>query len=410
MNLDDWTIISVARKTGFDPAELLELIEVGFVKSCPSQGQQYIFPSEIEKLFFLREHPQFRHKLTILNNEWLHYDHPELSDYLCFHGTLDLFCWMLKLRYSSREDIKRKNYQLHTLLDAYLTEIVPDLGPLKHLTGSTYSPERIAFHLNKGWYNELARSLPLEKEYLHIGTQTTASHSTGRLVAWNIVQSYYAVYEYVNALVFTNTSNLRTEEHRKSTRHFTTCLLKKFSHKLVAYPFNLISPPHSDLDALRGQKKEFWKYRYASSPRYPEKTIYALESGYLQAILDDGNLLNFLYGFRVWANYLGINTIIALQEGYYLSYLYKNLGTLCFFYGCFAELMAIAVLGEKRTLDLLKNIADQYIANQYDFRNKGYLIPMFVRFRIYLKHGLLQSNPDFLIPALDDPLNDLLQR
>ena len=60
----------------------------------------------------------------------------------------------------------------------------------------------------------------------------------------------------------------------------------------------------------------------------------------MDLITDDHNLLELLYNFRVWANYLGIETIIRLQDGHYLSYLYRNLGILTFFYGCCAELRA----------------------------------------------------------------------
>ena len=76
----------------------------------------------------------------------------------------------------------------------------------------------MAFHLNKGWYNELVRSSLSTPGIANIGTNTDATYARGRSVAWNIIQSYYAIYEYVNSIVFTNTAHMRTEEHQKSTR------------------------------------------------------------------------------------------------------------------------------------------------------------------------------------------------
>jgi|GEM_PF-6284114 len=36
---------------------------------------------------------------------------PDFLDYLYFHNVIDKFCWLLKLQYSKRETVKKKNYR-----------------------------------------------------------------------------------------------------------------------------------------------------------------------------------------------------------------------------------------------------------------------------------------------------------
>lgn len=408
---DDITFLTVqemAYQTGLTESEVTSLVEAGYVMSVGrwrGEDQVRIPSDQSGKLLQLKGSPRLRRLALVFGGSFMYEYHPELSDYLLFHDTIDILCWMVKLRYASQDMMKRKAYRLDRLFDAFVAELRPSVVRLRQLRGKSYSEERVAFHLNKGWYNELVRAYPLNAEMLEVGTNTNGSYSRGRSVAWNIVQSYYAIYEFVNSMVFSNTATLRTEEHRKSTRHFNKCLLGKFSGLLVPYPFNLTSPLTQDINILRGQAKKYWQYQYASCPRDRRKSLYDLERDYLALISEEGTPLDFLYAFRVWANYLGIDTIISLQDGYYLSYLYKNLGLLCFFYGCFAELLAIAVLGESQTVALLANIATNYVLEQDNFRANWFYIPSFLRFRVYRKYGIVESNMDFLTPDVVDPID-----
>lgn len=352
--------------------------------------------------------PSLKWKITLLNDSTMFGYRPHLSDYLCYHGTIDVLCWLLRLRYSPRETIKKRNYRLHVMFDGFLAEQQFDLNRLSDLAGSHHSQSKFAFHLNKGWYNELVRSYPLDADFLNIGTKHDPSHSKGRSLSWNVTQSYYSIYEYVNALVFTNTDDLKTEQHRKSTRHFNATLLGKFSGRLIPYPFNLTNPLLESYDGLRGKTEKFWGFQYATYPRDGYRSIFELEKSLVKLIEAEGNILDFLYDFRVWANYLGIETILALEDGYFLTYLYKNLGILSFFYGCFAEIMALSFLGEEVTVHLLEQIATKFILKQDNFRDHWYLVPMFIRFRLYRKHGLLKNDLPFLAPSNVDPLADLM--
>ncbi len=407
----DDSVVAVALRYGIEPAELEQYCQSNYVRSSVYNGVRYIFESGEKKLAEIAARPELENLLLVVDDSLILDYHPELTDYMCFHGALDIWVWLVKLRYSTKDVIKSRKYTLHGLLNEFLTEQKFDMKRLSRLVGQANSKEKFMFHLSKGWYNELARSAPLEPEMLAIGTQTSPDYSKGKPVAWHITQSYYAVYEFVNALVFTNSDNLRTDEHRKSTRHFNGALLPKFSGRLIPYPFNLTNPIAGDINAIRGQSKSFWNYQYATYPRDQgnmRRTVYDLERDFIKLLTGYGNPLELLYKIRVWANYLGIDTIIELQNGYYLSFLYKNLGVLCFFYACFAEVMSLAYLGEDETLGLLENILFKYALQQDNFKDRAVLLPMLLRFRLYHHHGLISKDVKYLIPKSSDPMRDIL--
>jgi hypothetical protein len=400
------TIQDVAAQTGIDEADIRRLCTENRLEHMNSNGTLLVFESEIGKLQQIHAHPHLRRKLEVLDSSFMYDYHPHLTEYLCYHSVFDIFTWLLKVRYSPRDVIRSRAFHLPELFEQFLSDVAFDLRKLRKLIGSQPSEERFIFHLNKGWYNELVRSVPLSQDFLRIGPRTDPENCQGRSVAWNITQSYYSVYEYVNALVFTDTKTLRTEEHRKSTRYFHNHLLEKYSNKLIPYPFNITSPLCDTMDNLRGARRSFWSARYANYPRspYKSKSIFHLEDDMVELLEDDATFLDFFYKFRVWANYLGINTIVALEDGYFLSHLYKNLGLLCFFYGCFTEIMGLALLGEAKLVELARDLAFKHIHKQDAFKSNLYLVPMFLRFRLYRKHGLISDNLDFTLPAIFDPL------
>jgi hypothetical protein len=351
--------------------------------------------------------PKYRPKLEVSvgYSDYLHGNHPEIAQYLCYHDVVDILCWMLKLRYASQEDVRKRRYRLDTLFGSFLQEQAYDLARVKRLINKNASPEKFAFHLKKGWYNELVRSSPLHPDMLNIGTKTLGQEfSEGRYLSWNITQSYYSVYEYVNALVFSNNSIVRTENHKASTNLFESGLQLRLSNHLITYPFNLTSPlaQRRTLKSFRQGDKPYWKYQYSRCPRNISKSINDLEGDYMKAILPEKSLVNFLYDFRVWANYQGIESLLEVQNGHLVSYLYRNLGTICFFYGCFAEIMALALLGEETVVGLLEEMSKKFVLRQENFLSNQYLVPQFVRFRFYHRYGLIKTLPTFILPP--DPI------
>lgn len=343
-------------------------------------------------------------KTGSLDDFYLYEHYPDKIEYLYFHDTLDLCCWLFKLRFSPQEYLKKRKYRLDIILDGMLKESKLSARKVKKTFGSKNSRERLIFHLKKGWYNELVRLNPFPKDLLEIGTNPEISSYIGLSPSWNVIQAYYSIYEYTNSMVFTNIDSLRTEQHRKSSNFFNKNLLSKLSGVTAFYPFNIVAGSMEPMLAYRGIDKDFWKYKYARSPRFREKTIYELEDIYLRFLSEEKTFLDFMYKFRVWANYLGIDTILSLEEGYLLGFLYKNLALVCFLFGAMAEITAIAFLGEEEVIKLLQDFSFSFTLKHANFRENWFLIPSFVRFRIYHKNGLINNLPDFLMPPNSDPL------
>lgn len=394
----------ISLETTHSIEDLKKICDLISVNVYQRNNENYIFKYDLSKINLILQNPKLLERIGSFKDFYLYEYHPEITDYLLFHDTIDVICWLLKIRYSSKENIKKKKYRIDFILDGFLKENKISINKLRSTVGKSFSQDKFIFHLKKGWYNELVRLVPIPSDFLEVGTQLKHSNYIGKSPSWNIIQTYYSIYEYTNAIVFTNTDNLRTEQHRKSTTFFNNNLFPKLSKALVFYPFNITASNKNSIESLRGIEKDFWKYKYSRCPRFPKKTIYDLEDIYINFIAEHENLLDFMYKFRVWANYLGINTIIEIEEGPLLCFLYKNLSLLCFFYAAMAELTAIAFLGEDRIIQLLKEFSEKYILKQPNLRENWYLIPSFIRFRLYLKNRLIEESIDFLTPPNPDPL------
>ncbi|WP_416670131.1 hypothetical protein [Egbenema bharatensis] len=394
----------IALETNFPVEKLREICNRITIKIFSLGDKDYILKHHLKKIYLILKNPQILGKIGSLDDFYLYEYYPEITEYLFFHDTIDITCWLLKLRYSSKETIKKKKYRIDSILDGFLRENKISINKIRSSIGKKFSQDKFIFHLTKGWYNELVRLVPVPSDFLEVGTKLETSNYVGKSPSWNIIQTYYSIYEYTNSIVFTNTDNLRTEQHRKSTSFFNNNLFSKMNNTTIFYPFNISTAHKNSISILRGGEKDFWKYKYSKCPRFPEKSIYDLENMYIDFMAEHGNVLDFMYKFRVWANYLGISTIIEIEEGHLLCFLYKNLSLLCFFYAVMAELTAIAFLGEEKTVQLLRELSEKYIFKQSNLRDNWYLIPQFIRFRLYSKHGFVGKSIDFLVPPNPDPL------
>src|SRR3954471_12096282 len=106
------TIDAVARRFGIDVTELEDYCASGYIKCLEIRGHKVIPEYEEQKLAVISKLPHLKNKILILQEGFMHDYHPELAEYLCFHGILDMFCWLIKLRYSPREAVKKKAYTL----------------------------------------------------------------------------------------------------------------------------------------------------------------------------------------------------------------------------------------------------------------------------------------------------------
>jgi hypothetical protein len=158
-----------AQLAGLSQTDIAALCRSHYVSGFEANGQLLVLANDVDKLRQLSEIPRLLRLAKVLGGSFMYNYHSELSEYLYFHDTLDIFCWLLKLRYSEPAHIRRRDYQLHQLLLNYLQDIHVDLEKLGRLRGAAHSAAKIEFHLSKGWYNEIVRSQPLSAHSLRIG-------------------------------------------------------------------------------------------------------------------------------------------------------------------------------------------------------------------------------------------------
>ena len=274
---------------------------------------------------------------------------PSFIDYLFFHNVLDRFCWLLKLLVADRPTAKSRRYRLDLLFQALLLSNGARIEKAAKCISAQASTAQLEFHLMKGWHNELVRSDPLQPDYLKIGTQlsSTLPPGSGGTAAWNVVQSYYSVYEYVSCLSVAIDPSTDTRGHKSMARVFNNSLIGKGRDRVVFYPFSLASntpqqhlPPHPT----------HCQFHYATYPRDRNLDVDKLESVTacaFQLIGENGrptSLIDVLYELRLWASYTGVESLLRLSDGGYQSFLMKNLATIVFFYGG----MVFSVLSEPR--------------------------------------------------------------
>lgn len=400
------TLDEAVKKYGLSRPFILKLVDKGIIRGYDweKDGLGYIIPPDSAfTLKVISENEEYKQGIFNINPSYIADFNPYLISYLQFHDFLDRYCWILKLGYSSKSNIKKKKYRLDVLLQEYLTQNKFTLAKLSKRSNCSSKSQTI-FHLQKGWYNEMTSMPPLSNDWLDIGTKIHGNVNDSSEISWNITKVYYAMYEYTNSTVFSFSNSFDTSQHRKSIRVFNNSILGKLEKYLYFYPFNISST--WDVNTLTFPK--YLIYLYSRYPRDKSKTIVELTDDIQHRLRSLGSnttsLIDFMYTFRVWANYTGIETILSLENGYLLAYLFKNLTTITFFNGAFAELSAIAILGEVKYFSLLEDFSSKYIEKQAKYSNK-FLVPLYVRARIYKHLGIVSKVPNFCLPELTDPIS-----
>jgi hypothetical protein len=334
---------------------------------------------------------------------------PSFEDYLFFHNLLDKFCWIAKLHYGGRDTVKRKRHRLDTLFQGMLRSSAFSLEKAAKTLSNDATEEQLRYHLTKGWFNELVRSHPLHPDYLQIGTNVGQWNTpgSGGFASWNIIQSYYAFFEYLAMICVGIDPTLKANGHKAVSQFFNNHGIGKANDRIILYPFNLLDTTISFPD-----HPKHCEYHYATYPREVGRSIFELELELTKAFAllskqNKGTRTSFVdvfYELRLWANYTGVQSIITLSDGGYQKFLSRNLATIVFLMGGMAELAYISRFGVASYLGALERFTLDYIDKHESFAKNKYLIPSYVRLRL-LKHvGIVQSNLDFLIPQPADPV------
>lgn len=333
---------------------------------------------------------------------------PDFVDYLFFHNVLDKFCWLIRLQYADRATVKKKRYRLDTLFQRFLLS-----GRFNTHKAARCQPDldddqlaKLEYHMTKGWLNELVRSDPLHPDMVQFGTnlQTWPGPGSGGLASWNVVQSYYAFYEFTSCIAASIKPDLDTRSHRAVGREFASHTLGTGKDRLLFYPFTLTNRtrkfPHHP---------EFTKYYYATYPREPGRGIDELEREVQKALRLMGgrstsSIFDLMYELRLWANYTGVASLMTLSDGGYQKFLMRNLGALVYFIAGMAELAYLSAAGVEKYLGALKRFSLDFIDKHERFARHKYLIPSYVRLRSYKHLGILDAPVAFIIPEQMDPI------
>ena len=201
---------------------------------------------------------------------------PEFVDYLFYHSILDKFCWLIKLRYSPKETVKSKRYRLDELFQHFLIHNKITIEKAFRVVSKDFEVEKLEYHLTKGWYNELVRSDPVDETYLSIGTSLGKNNGpgSGGHIAWNIIQSYYAFYEFLSCFSVSVNPKLDTRGHKGVAKEFSNHIIGKTSNRLIFYPFTLTSTSnHKSFP----QHPNHCRFEYATYPRESRKKITDIE-------------------------------------------------------------------------------------------------------------------------------------
>ena len=331
---------------------------------------------------------------------------PDFVDYLFFHNVIDKLCWVIKLHYNDRGTVKKRRHRLDITFQRFLIDNkIAKTKAAKCLCRAPKEGE-LARHLMSGWHNELVRSAPLHPDSLLIGTSLDRwdGPGSGGLAAWNVVQSYYAFFEFVCCLGTAVNPSLDTRGHKRVSRYYSNHLVGAAGGRVLFYPFNLTSAPSRSVFPVH---PDFCRFQYASYPRDPEKNIYALQQELPLAyrVLNQesvSSVVDLMYELRLWANYTGVGSLLKLTDGGYLRFLMKNLATVVYFMGGMAELAAMFAVGEAKFLATLKRFSTDYIDQHEVFASNKYLIPPYIRLRSYKHLGLVNAPIDFIVPASSD--------
>jgi hypothetical protein len=335
---------------------------------------------------------------------------PSFEQYLFFHNLLDKLCWCAKLHYSDREVVKRKRYRLDVLLQQILSSAGIGVEKAqKCVKANSSSQEKLEYHLMKGWLNELVRSHPLHQDYLSIGTSLSRwdAPGAGGFASWNIVQSYYAFYEFMATICIAVDPETKVDGHKVVAKAYNNHVIGKASGKLVFYPFGLSSSTNTFPD--HPKHSQFW---YASYPREMGRRVNDLEYEIVQAykMLSSQSsgkrtsILDLLYQLRVWSNYTGVQSVLDLSDGGYQKFLSQNLGTLVFLAGSMAEIAYIATCGQQNYILMLRRFATSYIDKHEAFARNRMLAPPIVRLRIFKHLGVIAHPIDLIVTKPIDPI------
>lgn len=345
----------------------------------------------------------------------------ELKDYEYWHQFLDNFTWLIKISYSTKEDIKKKKFRLDTIFQRYLMDNSITLKKVKGIYNSPIEKkEIICGDLNRGWYNELAFVYPLKNSTLGLSFKDIELNyevSSERFLfpSWSIVKAYYSIYFYLRSISLMKNPTFRIQEHKSSINTFKNSLLPKLKERLWKFPFNIEYKP--GVRVYRNKtflnKLDYKDYEYCKHPRPPYLSPAQLFEEVYKTYSKRGKsfrrpshytLFDFFLEFRIWGNYLDIDNLLALYGKGYKGFLDQNISLILFIIAGISEISTIAKQGEDEYLNLLQKFYDLFALNNSTLKNSFTNTPMYQRMKIYQSLGFISNEISL---KLDKDINEV---
>jgi excisionase family DNA binding protein len=333
----------------------------------------------------------------------------ELEEYSEWHELLDEICWLIKICYSPREDIKRKRFRADRLFVNYLSSNKITLGKVKRVFSSNTNPghKPITNDIKRGWYNELSYLVPLKTSTLgmsfnDIDLNKTDSNVRFAFPSWRITSAYYSIYFYLRAITIQKQDGFRLQEHSATISTFKNNLFQPLADTLWKFPFDI-----SFIPKTRVYKKDLLierllhtRFGYSNHPRPPHRTpnqiynhIYKTfrKKSKLKAKSIRYMIFDYLHDFRVWANYLDIDNLLSLWGSGYKSFIDQNLSLFLFFIGGMVEICYLSVFSEKEYLKQLQSFYDLFATNNPELESEFIKTSIYQRLLIYNGLGLVNG-------------------
>ena len=396
------TVQDISRGFSVYPSTVYRWIQSGKL-IAEKQGNRYLIPFEGNREFFLS-------RLKIKGNKpekaWIP---KELDRYNSWHEMIDEFSWLVKICYSSKEEIKKKKFRLDQLFANYIKiqKIAPEKISGIFTTNILKDKIVITDDLKRGWYNELAYSFPIKKTTLglsfdDISINKDISEIRFSFPSWRIIVSYYSVYFYIRSIVLMKQNSLRIREHSATITSFKNNVLQPLSRVLWKFPFNIIYLPDKRMknEVIRNDSFEYLKYKYCVHPRPPNYTARQIVERIFNTYKKNAKksskkrsymLFDYLHDFRIWANYLDIDNLLNLWGPGYKAFLDQNLALLLFFIGGFSEICYLSVFNQKGYISEIQKFYDLFISNNLEVENDFENTPIYQRHLLYYQLGWIKN-------------------
>ncbi|HWY80067.1 MAG TPA: helix-turn-helix domain-containing protein [Candidatus Sulfotelmatobacter sp.] len=338
------------------------------------------------------------------------YTAENIKGYAEWHALLDEFSWLIKVSYSSPNQVKKKNFRADQLFANYINLNKIKIEKINRMFRFNPKPKKslIDDDIKRGWYNEISYLLPLKKSTLgHSFNDITLNMKSSELrfefPSWKIISCYYAVYFYLRSITLFGFDNFRLSEHNSTINSFKNNILNPLSKTIWKFPFDISYVPQKRKyrSQLLIQNLRHTQFRYSAYPREPFALPIQLFENIYNNFKKRGKafkkpciytIFDYLHDFRTWANYLDIDNLLSLRGTGYKTFLDQNLSLILFFIGGISELCYIAVFGKNVYIEVLQKFYDEFVTNSPRLVEDFIYTSIYQRLAIYNKLGLMDAS------------------